>query len=417
MIRFDSFPMGGQPTGAGPTIPPTLSCLLHSGVLPPGHTLAVWVGGMPQQAESEDHLSVFSWQCGVEALMEIHLRQDGRIIRAWRGWWKGDTTLAHTGTLAIQVFCAGQPQPASLSTPPLESASSLLLSTAPERLNGTVALASAPASAPAPTEVWTWPKLSEGSLTPAPPAAPVRESDLWREEEGTREETEEEADREVDDMQEEEGWEEPDEEATEDDEGWEEEGEPAPAVPEPGQAGQAPLPTAPASPTSVVSAPASTIVAALHAASVWSQSEHERVVRELADVLAGMPARTILVDLRRHTPTPRASRRAPHVARVNRSGWGLTKDVLRTLYGARYWDRGALISTSRRPAPGKPVRWSMVVDHPESAEGLGALVTALKQGFSLLLLDSIATYAESSRAAVLAELRQRVANLEVGSCS
>jgi len=162
------------------------------------------------------------------------------------------------------------------------------------------------------------------------------------------------------------------------------------------------------------SAPAGTTIATLPATTVWSQAAHQEAQERLTTLLSSMPPNTILVDLRQHSPTPRARRLA---ASSGPQKLGLSKQLLRTLYGGRYWDRGSVIQTSRCLASTRPPRWGRVVINPDDPEGLGALITALTQGFSLVVLDGEASYAERERAEVLSELRQRVANLHEGSCS
>jgi hypothetical protein len=161
-------------------------------------------------------------------------------------------------------------------------------------------------------------------------------------------------------------------------------------------------------------APAGTTIAALPANTVWSQTAHQEALDRLTTLILTMPPNTILVDLRQHRPTPRAHRGG---ASSGPQKLGLSKELLRTLYGGRYWDRGSVIQTSRRLESTRPPRWRRVVVNPDDREGLGVLVTVLAQGFSLVVLDSETSYAESARAAVISELRQRVANLCEGSCS
>lgn len=475
MIRLDTYPTEGMAALARSSTvsspPPQLSCLLHSGVLPARQSLAVWVDGVSQTLAREENQEVFSWQCGIDTPMEIHLlMQHGQVVKAWRGWWKGGTTLAHTGTLALQVLCAGDPQPAG-AAPSLPPPLSVRQEAAPVSHNGSTAPLSPTAAA-----VLEWPPLAEGfpagepiprqmpregdlwsvaeaepieeageqaegsPLVPPPqrseptPRQILREDDLWNvaeaepaegagEQAGIRTDAEE---SELEEGGEEGAWDE-DEVETET-EAWEEDEEEteAEAWEEDEAAGDehAHSPLQPAvsasEPTSVVLAPAGTTVAAVHAASAWSVPLHEQALQHLATVLGALPARTIIVDLRRHAPTPRSTRRAR--SRPTRSGaqeLGLTKEVLRTLYGACYWDRGALLPTSRRVErmQNGHQRWYMVVDKPEAAEGLAELVTALARGLSLLLVDRTVNYLESPRAAVIAELRQRVANLTVEICS
>ncbi len=149
-----------------------------------------------------------------------------------------------------------------------------------------------------------------------------------------------------------------------------------------------------------VSAPAGTTIATFAALPVTSEAAHQEALERLRALLALLPPSTILVDLRRHRPTRRRT--------AGSAPLGLSKDLLRTLYGGRYWDRGLFIQIARR---------ERVVLNPEDPDGLGALVAALARGWSLVILDGDPSYAESGRATVRTALQQRVANLREGPCS
>jgi hypothetical protein len=102
----------------------------------------------------------------------------------------------------------------------------------------------------------------------------------------------------------------------------------------------------------------------------------ETVLSILTEVLVHLPPKTVLVDLR-----PRAARQ--------RSMGVIPKDLLRMVFGARYWDRGEAITTMPRLLPyrAEERRWQTVVSNPNEAEGLPLLIAALQQGYSLVLLD------------------------------
>jgi hypothetical protein len=146
-------------------------------------------------------------------------------------------------------------------------------------------------------------------------------------------------------------------------------------------------------------APAGTTIATFAALPVTSGAAHQEALDRLRALLASLPPTTILVDLRRHPTRRRPARSAP---------LGLSKDLLRTLYGGRYWDRGMFIQIARQ---------ERVVLNPEDPDGLGALVAALVRGWSLVILDGDPSYAESARATVRTALQERVANLHEGPCS
>ena len=82
MIRLDTYPSEAMTAGRDVPTSAQLSCLLHSGVLPPSHHLAVWVGGVRQTATREQQQDVFSWQCAMDVEMEIQLLQQGRALKA-----------------------------------------------------------------------------------------------------------------------------------------------------------------------------------------------------------------------------------------------------------------------------------------------------------------------------------------------
>lgn len=409
MIRLETYPTDAFADLAGlPAVPAKLSCLLHSGILPAHHTLDVWVDGHRQRPELEEEQMVWSWQCVQDTMMEIHLLAQRQSRKMWRGWWKGGRTIIHAGTLSVQVFCAGGEQPGGVSAPsPLAHA---------ER-NGMVPLTGGSAA----IAVLDLPDLTRTREPGAPPrsSSPQEEEDLWG------------------DTQEEEVLEEPEEGA---EEGWDGERETEEASPdepgepdepdEPDEEGEVKAEEAEEATQEIVveasepqvsalsveipgpiAAPTGTALAGFHAISAtYSVAEQERLVEQLAEVLATLPPSTILVDLRTHTLTAASSQ----TRRTRPQPLGLTKDLLRAQYGARYWDRGSLISTSPRLASVQPSSvWYRVVNHPSSDEAIEELVTELERGFSLLLLGSIATYAESERAAVIEELRTRVDNLTV----
>ncbi len=406
MLRLDSYPAPDIAAQTGSPAPSLLTCVLHSGVLPTQQSLTVWVGGRSQPCEQEDRQMVATWQCAAEVEMEIHLTHQGRTVKAWRGWWKGGATLVHTGTLPLHVFCAGQAQPALGATAPSAPSPAQVAGTYAQH-NGLALALPASETVAAATAIGQWPPLAEAPPTasPLPPVSEppeiMQEDDLWRRAEFNEEGEEPEQEEEFDEEDEGESDEEEEGERGEDTERKNREQD---------SSSEVEVPPAP------IAAPAGTTVAAMHVCSAWSQAEHERLVERLGALLATLPANTILVDLRRQTPTPRSKPARRAHPRASSPALGLTKEVLRALYGARYWDRGGMIPTSQRQAPGRPSHWYRVVSHAQS-EGLGELVAMLTRGFSLLLLDSIASYAQSERAAVLTELRQRVPTVTPGACS
>jgi hypothetical protein len=413
MIRLDTYPEAQIASSMTPQrtslTTPILCCLLHTGPLPASHQLEVWVGGVRQTAEQEGRPQVFSWQCGQNVEMTVQLLQQGRLRKAWRGWWQGDTTIAHTGTLAVQVFCAGTLQPAGLA-PRSTSIPSAGTAVESDQRNGS--------HPPATPSALALPALLDPPVPFLPSLEDDAEDDLWGD--SLQEVSANAPEAHAETMCEETAT----QKETDVGENWKKEVAPE----EQGDEAEEPFgvqdgPRGTSMPVETtesslmrpqISAPDGTMIAALAAAPVWSQDDHQQALDRLTTLLSTMPATTILVDLRQHRPAPRGRRGA---VKSRPQQLGLSKDLLRARYGGRYWERGFLIQTTRRLDAARPLHWHRVVLQPEDPRGLGELVALLARGFSLVLLDGERSYAESARAAVLAELRQRVANLEEGPCS
>jgi hypothetical protein len=148
-----------------------------------------------------------------------------------------------------------------------------------------------------------------------------------------------------------------------------------------------------------IEAPEGTQLATWHA-----DSSSNAALEALSRLLARMPQKTLLVDLRQHPRKTRFLESDP-----------LSKQVLRQTFGARYWDRGWSIRTIQRlVGTENGVRLSAVITNPGDPDGLPLLVERLGRGYSLVLMDRIASYEESARAAVVAELQRQVRNLTTG---
>lgn len=415
-LRLDSYPeaqIAAQMIPQNrPLATPTLCCLLHTGPLPPSQQVEVWIEGTQQPWQQEGTRQVFSWTCLQGNEMSVYLKQNGRLAKSWRGWWQGETTIAHTGTLQVLVYCAGVLQPAGLpraTAVPVGAAT--LLEQSADQHNGShhdgVAAVATWEAVIAPT----------GVALPVAEDASVADDDLWEQARqkalpgGA-------AEPEAVTSPEREAWEEaPDQEEAEEDgeETLQEQTAEAPVASSMRSAHQVDESSTREADASIVATPVGTVLASFPATTVWSQAAHQEQEERLTAVLATMPANTILVDLRQHTPTPRHGLRSSKGSGPQKLG--LSKELLRNQYGGRYWDRGATIQTARRLLTTPPPTWGRVVTNPDDPDGLGTLVMALTQGFSLVLLDGEPNYTESARAAVLTELHQRVANLTAGSCS
>ena len=372
--------------------PGLLSCLLHSGVLGTQQHLSVWVGGVSLPLTQEGEQAVCSWQCAPEVEMEIRLHQHTRTIKAWRGWWRAGA-LVQVGTLPLQVFLEGQAQPvASAATLPVAEASPVPSMTLDQR-NGTSALYASAAA----TAVVERP----AALAPSPPALPPAEAsgeeagDLW--------EVDLAAMRQAAAVTQEEEQDVPEQAA--------EREQPVAVPPASPLATDTPSSAGTARETMGI-APA---IAAMAVRAAGSHAEQERMLEQLATLLASMSPKTILVDLRQHARTARVqpSRRATP---RSGSGLGLSKELLRGLYGARYWERGGRIPMTLHQVSARPARWHLVISDPQ-APGLQELLAQLAAGMSLVILESEITYAGSTRAAVIAFVREHCPHVTIGPCS
>lgn len=120
-----------------------------------------------------------------------------------------------------------------------------------------------------------------------------------------------------------------------------------------------------------------------------------------------MSSKTILVDLRLHSRTKKKYQAQS----------GISKDQLRAAFGGKYWDRGWAIQTALRPASseGNFSRWRPVVVDPDTQpDGIPSLIRHLQEGFSIIVMDSVAAYEESPRRGVIEELQKRLPGLVVG---
>ena len=130
-----------------------VNCLLQSQDLPAHQHLEVRVNGVLQQGVPEgDHQMVFSWQV-TKASDTIHitLLNRGVITKHWQGCWNEGDAIFHTGTLALQVFFNGKPQPVATTIEGLTAAATLAIippSLETENENGHHGVPSAPDAQP-----------------------------------------------------------------------------------------------------------------------------------------------------------------------------------------------------------------------------------------------------------------------------
>jgi hypothetical protein len=148
-------------------------------------------------------------------------------------------------------------------------------------------------------------------------------------------------------------------------------------------------------------------IVAFHASSL----DQQQTLQSLRDLMAAMPPNTLIVDVR----LPSKGRQKKRYQEQD----GLSRWLLRSEFGAKYWDRAWAIQLFSQmishPDRSGVSTWSYVVKNPEShPDGIPSLVKKLEEGYSIVVMDNITEYAESRRKAVIDELQQRVPALNVG---
>jgi len=130
-----------------------------------------------------------------------------------------------------------------------------------------------------------------------------------------------------------------------------------------------------------------------------------QTLERLKALLAIMPRKTAIIDLREHSRTRQKEEYSP-LARVH----------LRADFGGRYWDRSQYIKTIYRSLPEAErtvgSQWERVVTDVETPDGLPFLEKYVRAGYSMIFMDSAGRYAESARRAVMIALRERIPTLE-----
>jgi hypothetical protein len=360
MVRITALPAPALPitsterASASASTTSGIQCLLHSGRLAAEERLHVEVNGLPLIGVPEGEQWVFAWQLSLPSdEVRITKRRRGSVLKYWQGGWNGDDAIAGTGTLPVEVIWSGKPQPASKgaspSVPPAEALSSSF-EEARTQHNGRDA--------------------QDADHVLAFPLASASSALLETQEDVQVEEEEEEL-----------------EAGTE-------------------SSGVAPLVLPEAS--SLAHHPALSTyqqVVAFYASPFLR--EQDQTLLALKQLVAQMPPKTILVDLRER---PKSRKYTPG---------GLSKEVLRAVFGAKYWDRGWAIPTTLHPVPssrGGPIpSWQAMLTTPFHPDGIPALVKFYQQGYSFILMDSRVPYEESARRAVIEALKEALPDLVVGS--
>jgi hypothetical protein len=467
MIRLDAIPITSLPQVSKADVPGSyvvrVNCVLHSGKLADYQELEVLLNGVPQTGVHEGDQIVFTWQFyQASDEIRVNLLSRGMRMRYWRGCWNERDAILHAGTLPVQVFFDGKPQPLLEAMMALASSAALANGSSPltasvngSRHTGTAVLEKEQEEQ----------QGGEESELPGREqkiavvqdlliiAASGQTPDAQQEREMISEE-----DHEIED--EDESWEE-EEGAIDSEEGeganaaqWGEEGmvldekeeeeedvygenidneevehETWVEAETAGQeeverndevqqvkdveAGEAIVPNADIhdfiggdeQECSARNSLEERRIAAFHA----SPLSLEKTLQSLENLMATMPPKTLIVDVR---PKDRQKKKYQEQD-------SLSKHLLRSVFGAKYWDRGWAIQIVYQVIP--PIErvgfstWRYVVDKPEShPEGIPSLVKKLEEGYSIVIMDSIATYSESRRKAVIDELQMRYPALDIG---
>ena len=417
-IRLDAIPITGLPqimkTESEPELYATrVNCLLHSGQLLEHQCLEVRVNNVLQDGISEGNQTVFSWQffnATDEVLIALHNRR--MQTKHWRGCWNERDAILHTGTLPVQVAFNGKMQQVAGTTiddisfanlddsmPPTDAANSnghnehLML----ESGNSTDNRKSHGDEKQIRTaDVQDLLVIAEAKSSPV---VTQQQTEIAPAEDYDEEVEDEEFQREQERIENEE-FEEVEDEDLQEDEDVEDDG----YEPSNDMEGDKSLSVQRKEPQEdeATTTPVGKRVAAFHANPVAL----EQTLQALKDLVANMPPKTIIVDLREHN---RQSRRSL-------TSSALSKELLRAVFGAKYWDRGWAIKTSVQftigsDNPSRRLRAVIVnCNHPD---GIPSLIKHYEEGYSFVLMDSRASYDESPRRTVINELRQRIPNLVV----
>lgn len=413
----------------------TLTCLLQVSGLPQGQHIEVSVNDTLKRWQEGRNQS-FSWEMQeyTDEIL-IHLRTDATITASWRGLWKG-SAIFHVGTLLVRIFFNGVEQMRA-------EAPAVLQIVDPSRdpfpgngYNKVRALRSGPdrttISSSVETTEETLPRTTEIGDTEIQPeerrSQDENASNTYGQDEEEAYDDEEEIDR-----YEEETYDNDDEGIAEniftieqdplilveelpDESVTLEEGTASVCVDEPVHNEDAPL--ALSTDESVpVSLPQqvklstqnigaqtdSTIgnVAVFHADPI----NREQTLERLKTLLSMMPRKTVIIDLREILH-----------ARQKEEYHPLSRTHLRGDFGGRYWDRSQYIKTIPHaiPDPQRPMgrRWERVVSDVNHPDGLPFLEKYLREGYSMILMDSIGRDEESACRAVVTALQERIPTLK-----
>jgi hypothetical protein len=330
MIRLDAtllqaLPLRTKADSKGPYAA-RVNCVLHSGPLSEAQELTVSINKRSVVGMREGDQFVFAWQLLNPAEeVRITLHSHARPVRYWLGGWNGRDAIVHTGSLPVHIFFDGKRQPeAEMFLLATNGTTQLVHS-----LNGTVATVGN--------------DDEQESIRPSTYAEPERAEMAG---EAKKEQMEGEIDPPYGDMQVVRAK----EQRAHDDQEHATNGR----------------------------ITGSRLIA-------FCASDTDGRLHDLQQLMAGMPAKTLIVDVR-----PR---------RVKNQS--LAKSQLQHMFGAKYADRSWMRFRVQ------PTTGCYVVEEPVPDELL-SLAQKLEQGYALVVLDHIALYEQSLRRAVIDELQRRV---------
>ena len=387
-----------------------LNCLLQASGLPQGQRLEVHVNDTLKKWQ-EGSNQVFSWELqeyGDE--ISIHLCHDATEIASWRSLWKGNA-IFHLGALPVRVFFNGIEQP-------LVEASTMIqifdASRDPFPTNGREA-----------AHVLSPEHSSVNDREVALPIVEIAEEPLSHDTEVGETEGQQEKDEE---LQDEEEYVEDEEEENEEEDDYEEDEDlqeekrqlvlkqdhPVLAEEQPDESSSleegmviAPVeeekPQGEAQTHRADVQEGSTVgkVAVFHIDS----NSASRTLERLKALLSMMPKKTAIIDLRELSRN-----------RQKEEYYPLSRAHLRDDFGGRYWDRSQYIKTTYRSLPNARRamnnQWERVVTDIDNPEGLPYLEKYLREGYSMIFMDSVSLYEESARRAVVIALQERNPTLE-----
>ena len=373
--------------------PGKLTCLLQASGLPQGQRLEVRVNETLKKWRDGSN-QVFSWELQeAKEEISIYLRSDAAEIASWRGLWKG-TTIFHLGALPVRVFFNGMEQP-------LVDASTMIqiidASLEPFPTNGREAGHALSSDRPLVHDGKAPFPMVEVAEDPLAPDGDAEEADVQQEEEDDPQE--EEDDTEDEELEEDE--EDEDENVEAEDEGqlvFEQDQLVLTEALSPAEnTGVSTLQQGDA----LQSTPTLGKVAVFHADPAMA----DRTIERLKALLAMMPRKTAIIDLRELSRTRQKEEYSP-----------LARAHLRADFGGRYWDRSQYIKTTYRSLPEAERtmsnQWELVVTDVETPDGLPFLENYVRAGYSMIFMDSTGRYAESARRAVMIAMRERIPTLE-----